>query len=275
MRKASPWPSPTWARRRARPRVTTPVYRAPKRFDLVGLHWRSGSGTVVCGSAATAAIGRGGSRPPAPTTPPRTVSAHPLGAHPVWVGGADERADEGQAAPCAACARSSRTPPGRRPRSSRQDRCSQGRALRLRSRPSPPPTPAPRAPAGGRHDHPPLPTGAPSSARPAARPNYGTIKAAFIHHTCQRERLRGRGLRRDGPGHLPLPPQFQRLGRHRLQLPRRPLRPDLRGPRGRRRAGGAGRPAPGLQRPGLPVSNLGTFSDVAADRCRAQVDRPR
>ena len=62
-----------------------------------------------------------------------------------------------------------------------------------------------------------------------------------------RERLLGRG----GAGHrardLPLPPQRKRLERHRLQLPRRPLRHDLRGPRGRDRRGGRRRPRPGLQ----------------------------
>ena len=51
----------------------------------------------------------------------------------------------------------------------------------------------------------------------------------------ERERLRPRGLGRDGARHLPLPPQLQRLERHRLQLPRRPLRHDLRGPRRRHR----------------------------------------
>ena len=40
----------------------------------------------------------------------------------------------------------------------------------------------------------------------------------------------------------------KRLARHRLQLPRRPLRPDLRRPRGRDRPGRDRRPGAGLQR---------------------------
>ena len=45
----------------------------------------------------------------------------------------------------------------------------------------------------------------------------------------------------------PLPPRFQRLERHRVQLPRRPLRRGLRGPRGRHRGGRDRRPGAGLE----------------------------
>ena len=50
------------------------------------------------------------------------------------------------------------------------------------------------------------------------------------------------------PRHLPLPPEHQRLERHRLQLRRRSLRPHLGGPRRRHRRSGDGLARPGLQR---------------------------
>ena len=67
------------------------------------------------------------------------------------------------------------------------------------------------------------------------------------HRLAQRLRLRRRA-----PHHpLPLrgPDRRPGLGRHRLQLPRRPLRHHLRGPRGRRRPRRHRRPHPGLQPP--------------------------
>ena len=71
----------------------------------------------------------------------------------------------------------------------------------------------------------------------------GRVRAPHGH----RGRLRAGGIGRDRPRHRPLPPRLQRLERHRLQLPRRPLRRDLRGPRGRRRSGRDRRPGAGLE----------------------------
>ena len=51
------------------------------------------------------------------------------------------------------------------------------------------------------------------------------------HRRGERSRRLGSG----GPEHLVLPYVHERMGRHRLQLPHRPERRDLRGPRGRTR----------------------------------------
>ena len=61
------------------------------------------------------------------------------------------------------------------------------------------------------------------------------------------QRLRAGGLGRDRARHRPLPPRLQRLERHRLQLPRRQVRPGLRGPRRRHRRAGRRRAGAGLQ----------------------------
>ena len=65
----------------------------------------------------------------------------------------------------------------------------------------------------------------------------------------QRQRLHPRGGALDRPRHLPLPRLRQRLERHRLQRPRRPLRDALRGPCRRPQAAGGRRPGSGLQLP--------------------------
>ena len=61
------------------------------------------------------------------------------------------------------------------------------------------------------------------------------------------ERLHAGGGAADRAGDLPLPPQLQRLERHRLQRARRQVRHDLRGPRRRPRPGRDRRPRAGLQ----------------------------
>ena len=94
----------------------------------------------------------------------------------------------------------------------------------------------------------------------------------------------GPGAGRD-PRRLPLPPEHERLERHRLQLPRRPLRADLGGTR---RAAST-RPSCGAHAQGYNsqttgISNLGTFTSVpqtdaaiardgAADRVEAREPR--
>ena len=66
-------------------------------------------------------------------------------------------------------------------------------------------------------------------------------------HGDRAEVHRGRGAG-DRARDLPLPPQRERLERHRLQRPRRPLRDPLRRPRRRRPQGRDRRPLAGLQR---------------------------
>jgi hypothetical protein len=76
--------------------VTTPVLAAPKRFDLVGLRWRSGSGAVVMrfrkhGGEWTPWTQTGGSVDHAPDgAEARRAASAEHGTDPVWVGGADE-----------------------------------------------------------------------------------------------------------------------------------------------------------------------------------------
>ncbi len=71
----------------------------------------------------------------------------------------------------------------------------------------------------------------------------------------ERQRLPAERRPRDPARHLRLPHPLQGLERHRLQLPRRPVRPDLGGPRGRRRPPGRGCAHPRLQR--LLVRDVG------------------
>ena len=103
-----------------------------------------------------------------------------------------------------------------------------------------------------RRDHPPQRVGRRQRAA-ARRPRYGEVQLAFVHHTVTANDYAARGVGGHRARHRPLPPRLQRLERHRLQLPRRPVRPGLRGPRGRastrpssaprRRATTASRPA--------------------------------
>ena len=67
-------------------------------------------------------------------------------------------------------------------------------------------------------------------------------------HGEHQQLQRGRGAR-DGARHLPLPPQRQRLGRHRLQRARRPLRQRLPGARRGDEARDRRRPCRGPQLP--------------------------
>ncbi len=82
-----------------------------------------------------------------------------------------------------------------------------------------------------------------AAIRPELRDGAGGVRPPH----GERRRLRARGVAGDHPRDRALPPRFQRLERHRLQLPRRPLRRDLGGPRGRRRGRRRRRPGAGLQ----------------------------
>jgi hypothetical protein len=90
----------------------------------------------------------------------------------------------------------------------------------------------------------------------------GEVQMGFVHHTVSANEYAPGDSAGHGARHLPLPPQRQRVGRHRLQLPRRQVRPGLRGP-----AGGIDQPVVGAQAQGFNavstgVANLGTYSDV-------------
>ena len=87
------------------------------------------------------------------------------------------------------------------------------------------------------------------SVPPRSGPSYGDVQVAFVHHTVTAVDYAPEESARDHPRDRALPPRLQRLERHRLQLPRRPLRRDLRGPRGRHRGRGDRRPGAGLQQP--------------------------
>ena len=83
---------------------------------------------------------------------------------------------------------------------------------------------------------------------PRGPPEYGTVQAAVIHHTVNANDYTRGGGPFDRPRHLPVPRLRQRLERHRLQRPRRPLRDALRGARRRAQAPGRRGAGSGLQR---------------------------
>ena len=83
----------------------------------------------------------------------------------------------------------------------------------------------------------------PPRSAPVLRPGPARVRPPHR----QRERLRARGLGGDGARDHQVPPRPQRLERRRLQLPRRPVRPDLRGPGRRHRPGDRRRAGAGLQ----------------------------
>ena len=83
----------------------------------------------------------------------------------------------------------------------------------------------------------------------------------------QQQRLRAGGRPGAAARHLPLPHQEPRLVRRRLQLPRRPLRRDLAGPRrrlGARRS--AARTPSASTAPPTGIAVIGNFEEVAPER---------
>ena len=83
-----------------------------------------------------------------------------------------------------------------------------------------------------------------AARRADVRRRAGRVRPPHGRH----ERLRAFRQRRHRARHRALSPRHQRLERHRLQLPRRQVRPGLRRPCGRDRVGRGGRPGAGLQR---------------------------
>jgi hypothetical protein len=171
---------PELGARAATASVHTPVYRAPRRFDLVGLHWRSGHGTVSMrfretGGRWTKWVATGGSADHAPDG-----ERAPLGTDPVWVGGADEmqmivrgsirgvRAHFENTTGTSTAAQRAKTAIRRAVHSAFVAAFA---------------TPVARAQDSSRPDIIPRSQWGGDQCPPRHTPNYGTIKAAFVHHT--------------------------------------------------------------------------------------------
>ena len=146
---------------------TTPVLRAPRRFDLVGLHWARGSQA----DAQLRARRRGGRWT-------RWVTLHPAGDHgpdrgplptgtdPAFTGAADEFQLRLRGAPRALRGRFVRAQPAAR-LATRLSRRSRGRAAQAAG----PPAIIPRSAWGA------------DSVPPRAPAGYGDVQLAFVHHT--------------------------------------------------------------------------------------------
>jgi hypothetical protein len=161
-------------------RVRTPVYVAPKRFDLVGLHWRSGHGAVSMrfrrnGGHWTTWVATGGSDEHAPDG----VKA-PLGTDPVWVGGADEMqmAVKGSIHGVRAHFENTTgtTTAGARVKTAMR-KVVHSAFVSLFA------TPVAHAQDGSQPNIIPRSAWGADQCPPRRTPDYGTIKAAFIHHT--------------------------------------------------------------------------------------------
>ena len=200
----------------ARWQLTKPL-RAPDRFDLVGLRWNRGA-HVQAQVRARVAGGR---------WTRWTALPHPHvpldGTDPAFTGTADELQLRlrGEARQLTARFVRALDAVPRKPTA----RASQAAPFVI-----------PRAELGRRPG--------PAAQRPELRRRAGRVRPSHRRH----DRVRARAVAGDRAGHRPLPHPVQRLERHRLQLPRRPLRQRLRGPRGRHRGGRDRRPGAGLQR---------------------------
>ena len=86
-----------------------------------------------------------------------------------------------------------------------------------------------------------------SGCPPRSSPDYGEVRSVHVHHTVSLNDYTPAEAPRHRARHLPLPPQLERLERHRLQRARRQVRDALRGPRGGPRQGGRRGSGAGLQ----------------------------
>ncbi len=208
---------------------TSQVFDAPRRFDLIGLGWRRGGGV----DAQVRARRHGGRWS-------RWTHLHDAGDHgpdagraaagtdPAWTGAADQFQLRLRGHARGLHARFVRSGPAAR--------ATRSLASTARRRQIPgAPVIIPRARLGRRCRAPAL--------RAVLRPGPTRVRAPHGQH----ERLRAGGLGGDRARDRQVPPRPPRLERRRLQLPRRPVRPDLRGPRGRRRPGDRRRAGAGLQ----------------------------
>ena len=207
-------------------RTLAPV-RGAFAFDLAGVRWSGPAGRHARGAR---------------TRRRRLVAVDAPGADRPRPGAARPRRALVGARLAARLERAAGAPARPRPRA-RAARRSRQRAQRAGAR-------APRAlrPSPTRRSSPPAPRGAPTSASCAASPDIASaLKLRLRAPHGQRERLQ-QGA---GAGHRALDPDVPHalagLEGHRLQLPRRRLRPDLRGPGRRHRGERRRRPGRGLQ----------------------------
>ena len=135
------------------------------------------------------------------------------------------------------------------------------------------------------------PSGAHAAGKPAivTRAQWGADESlrdcdpvVLLHHQGRRrpphgqlEQLPAERLPGPGPGDLRVPRQRQRLVRHRLQLPRRPLRHDLRGPLRRCGPPGHRRPRRRLQHRTRSGSRASATSPASSPRRRCSPRTPR
>ena len=223
---------------------TTRVYAAPRRFDLIGLRWARGSHA----DAQVRARRRGGGW--TPWVPLHAAGDHgpdgaraPAGTEPAWTGSADLFQLRLRGRPRGLRARFVRSAPGAA--TARRRAARTGRAAARAGR-----RPGDHSPGGvGRRRR-----SAPQRA--VLRPGAGRVRPPHR----DRKRLRTHRFGGHRARHRALPPRPQRVERRGLQLPRRPVRPDLRGPRGRDRPGDRRRPDAGLQLASPPASRASARS---------------
>ena len=208
---------------------TTRVLRAPRRFDLMGLVWARGSHA----EAQLRARRRGGrwtrwvdaARARRPRARPRAAARrHRPGVH--------RRRRRVPAPPARRPARAARP---LRARAAGRARWPRGSRRARRAQAGAPPAIIPRSAWGG------------DSVPPREPPIYGEVQLAFVHHTVTANDY----TPEESAGIVLSIARYhrnsQRLERHRLPVPRRQVRPDLRGPRGRDRPGRGRRAGAGLE----------------------------
>ena len=151
--------------------------------------------------------------------------------------------------------------------------------------PASPGTPAPAAYGGqprriDRPAHPPGPRmitragwGANESIVKAAPEYTGPTEVFFVHHTATGNGYRC-AHRRHRPGHPGLPGAQQGLGRHRLQLPGRQVRHDLRGPGRWGRAAVLGAHTLGFNNDASAIAVIGTYDAAGVTPGCAPRSRP-
>jgi hypothetical protein len=158
----------------------SPVVRAPKRFDLVGLHWRAGGGEQhPARIRVRAADGRWGR-----WTAMAADHAGGAGAEPVWAGGADAYQLRMGARPRGLRARfvnATGTATATDRLSTALRRAAHGAIAAIAGTPARAQLPAP----GGRGAPAIIPREAwgADQCPPRAAPAYGTVQVGFVHHT--------------------------------------------------------------------------------------------